>query len=93
MKVINRQNQHEIGFDIGCLPAWGKFLYKDNWFLNIWFFSDVRPEFDVQSESVLHKGFYGAIPKDYQPKRLDDDDNYLFLIDRSEMVKYNGTAI
>lgn len=41
MKILNKQNQHEIGFDIDCLPKWAKYIAVDE--DGRWLYYDERP--------------------------------------------------
>ena len=92
MKVINRQNQHEIGFDIGCLPSWAEYIAMDS--DKDWFFyaDDLLP---YKDDGVwLNFSLSSIIPEEYEPKNyVGSWEDSLFKIDRSEMVNYNGTAI
>lgn len=96
MKEINYNNQHEIGFDIDCLPEWASYIAMDDdedglW----WYFYPEIPESGIRNDVwVVTHGEFGIIPTDYAPKNFTGSwEESLFKINRENLVNYNGTAI
>ena len=104
MRELNYKNQHEIGFDIDCLPKWVNYISKTSeayakrcgqgftgWIMH----AKSEDEFKLLSEFFYNFGrnefIYDAdcIPKNFTGNWKES----LFKINRESSVHYNGTAI
>lgn len=80
MKTLNKKNQHEIGFDIECLPAWANYIAMNP--NGRWFLSTLYPK----NEKNLYwhlRGSISVIPPKYEPSEFTDNwINSLYKIER-----------
>lgn len=73
MRVLNRENQHEIGFDVNCLPAWAKYIAMDS--NNEWwcYVNKPRPYDLIKGQWYCHSSYSDRriqLPKEYVPKKF-----------------------
>lgn len=97
MRELTYKNQHEIGFDIDCLPAWVNYISmgtlrinKGHW----WAGYHTEPRATLKNwETQDRLGAY-VIPDKYTPKKFSGNwKESLFKINRESSAHYNGTAI
>lgn len=95
MRELTYKNQHEIGFDIDCLPKWAKYIAVDEdgeWY----YYSYVPKPYNHLIKSVWfsHRERRSQIHQKYTPKKFTGNwEESLFKINRESSVHYNGTAI
>lgn len=74
MKILNKENEHEIGFDIDCLPAWATVIFMDSrgdWVVSQWQ-DDIGREIEELNSIYFHiEGGYMDIPEEYEPKKFE----------------------
>jgi len=89
MKVLSKENQQEIGFDIDCLPEWHNFMFKNGY--GAWFsFVDDEQSFsstceELHEDTLKYLEDFLVIPRKHSPTNFKSHwTDSLFKIKRYE---------